>query len=335
MATGSGNEVMSMLITWTFCNRGRMPADERFPNAVLEVCPNLTIFERLQVLRTDTDDNYYQQFDIVPAQLMPELQKSKVLISNWHKFAPESPHVESGKSYVVVDKGEKLDAFARRVPDLHDRALIMVLNDRRTTRIGQSRSRLATASVEEKRARKDSLGVGADRINAACGVKFVVDLPATPFYLGGSGYRRFTLPWLVSISVWTIESGIVKIPRLLVSDTTGRPSFCLGIHRRRHAARNCPAASQAGGGVGRRRAADLAGQWKERASYLQGAARPGTGAAGDDHRAITRTRQPSTRIFPARSRWKLWKTPMKTRMTMNLRQRRKRRPRRGQCSALA
>ncbi|MCB1822994.1 MAG: DEAD/DEAH box helicase family protein, partial [Candidatus Competibacteraceae bacterium] len=94
MATGSGKTVvMAMLIVWTFCNRGRAPSDERFPQAVLVVCPNLTIHERLQVLRADREDNYYQTFDLVPASLMPELRKGKLMIVNWHKFAPESPHV--------------------------------------------------------------------------------------------------------------------------------------------------------------------------------------------------------------------------------------------------
>ena len=54
MATGSGKTVvMAMLIAWAFCNRGQLPSDERFPSAALAVCPNLTIKERLQVLRPD------------------------------------------------------------------------------------------------------------------------------------------------------------------------------------------------------------------------------------------------------------------------------------------
>jgi acyl-CoA synthetase (AMP-forming)/AMP-acid ligase II len=70
-------------------------------------------------------------FDIVPSQLMPELQKGKVLVTNWHLFAPESPHAESGRSYTVVNKGEESpEAFARRVlGDLHEHAPLMVLND--------------------------------------------------------------------------------------------------------------------------------------------------------------------------------------------------------------
>lgn len=291
MATGSGKTVvMSMLIAWAFCNRGRIPADDRFPNAVLVVCPNLTIFERLQVLRTDTADNYYQHFDVVPAQLMPELHKGKVLISNWHKFSPESPHVESGKSYVVVDKGEESpDAFARRVlGDLHDRAPIMVLNDEAHHAY---RPKLVEAgdklSAEEKSEREEATVwvSGLDRINAACGVKFVVDLSATPFYLGGSGYIEGSpFPWLVSDFglVDAIESGIVKIPRLPVSDTTGRPEpkfFRLW----QSIMTNLQPGEKLPGGKPKpevvwREAQDalttLASQWKERASYLQDA-KPG------------------------------------------------------------
>jgi len=53
-----------------------------------------------------------------------------------------------------------------------------------------------------------------------------VDLSATPFFIHGSGYSEGSpFPWLVSDFglVDAIESGIVKIPRLPVSDTTGRP----------------------------------------------------------------------------------------------------------------
>lgn len=74
-ATGSGKTVvMAMLIAWTFCNRGRVPGDEQFPAAVLAVCPNLTIKERLQVLRPDNKEGtYYEQFDLVPSPLRPLL----------------------------------------------------------------------------------------------------------------------------------------------------------------------------------------------------------------------------------------------------------------------
>jgi len=232
MATGSGKTVvMAMLVAWAFCNRGRAPGDERFPNVALVVCPNLTIHERLQVLRTDREDSYYQAFDLVPASLVPELKKGKVSIGNWHKFAPEGPHVENGKSYVVVDKGEEsADAFARRVlGDLYDRAPLMVFNDEAhhayRPKLLAGNEKL---SAEEKAEREEATVwiAGLDRINRACGIRFVVDLSATPFYLAGSGYIEGSpFPWLVADFglVDAIESGIVKIPRLPVSDTTGRP----------------------------------------------------------------------------------------------------------------
>ena len=235
MATGSGKTVvMAMLIAWAFCNRGQLPSDERFPSAVLAVCPNLTIKERLQVLRPDNPANYYDEFDLVPTGLRPFLQRGKVLIANWHQFAPESEHHESGKSYAVVDKGpESNDAFSRRVlGDLYGRGSLMVLNDEGHHAYRPKQADTEDMSADERKAAKSQNEEatvwiqGLDRINSASGVKFCVDLSATPFYIKGSGHSEGEpFPWLVSDFglVDAIESGIVKIPRLPVDDTTGRP----------------------------------------------------------------------------------------------------------------
>lgn len=60
MATGSGKTVvMAMLITWALANRGLSSASTLFPNGVLVCAPNLTVKQRLQVLRPDHPDNYY------------------------------------------------------------------------------------------------------------------------------------------------------------------------------------------------------------------------------------------------------------------------------------
>lgn len=59
MATGSGKTVvMAMLVAWAFCNRGQNPQSKEYPNGVLVCCPNLTVKERLQVLRPEQPDNY-------------------------------------------------------------------------------------------------------------------------------------------------------------------------------------------------------------------------------------------------------------------------------------
>jgi type III restriction enzyme len=249
MATGSGKTVvMSMVVAWAFCNRGQNPATASFPNAVLICCPNLTVKERLQVLRPARPDNYYEEFDIVPLKYRPLLQSGKVLVTNWHRFAPESEHVEGGKSYAVVNKGpETPDSFARRVlEDLYDRLPIMVMNDEghHCWRPAASEEDLPTGDtavdaavdirVDKEEAEEARVWLdGLDRINNCTaspgtkpGVSICLDLSATPFYLKGSGYpegRPF--PWIVSDFglVDAIESGIVKIPRLPVLDTTGRP----------------------------------------------------------------------------------------------------------------
>lgn len=244
MATGSGKTVvMSMLIAWAFCNRGRAPSDVRFSRGVLVCCPNLTVNERLQVLRPERPDNYFVEFDVVPAKLRPLMQNGRVLVANWHKFAPESEHVEDGKSWGVVNKGaETPEAFARRVlGDLYERMPIMVLNDEahhcyRPAPLEEKLSREEAKAAKSDRDKATVWVEGLDKINnlgggrssgpSRAGIRLCVDLSATPFYLQGSGHVEGSpFPWLVSDFglVDAIESGIVKIPRLPVSDTTGRP----------------------------------------------------------------------------------------------------------------
>src|ERR1039457_297096 len=87
------------------------------------------------------------------------------------------------------------------------------------------RLRLLMDEIEEARVWLD----GLDRVNnctAKPGISICLVLSATPFYLKGSGHPEGSpFPWIVSDFglVDAIESGIVKIPRLPVMDTTGRP----------------------------------------------------------------------------------------------------------------
>ena len=207
MATGSGKTVvMAMLIAWAFCNRGKVSSDERFPRAALVVCPNLTIKERLQVLRPESPENYYDEFELIPTKLRPLLNSGKVLVTNWHQFSPESPHSEGGSTYAVVDKGEETpDVFARRVlGELYERAPLMVLNDE-----GHHAYRPAPTdeklSASEKGERQDATVwvTGLDRINRACGVRFCVDLSATPFtFKAAVTQRAHRSRGLSAISGW-------------------------------------------------------------------------------------------------------------------------------------
>jgi type III restriction enzyme len=231
MATGSGKTVvMSMLIAWAFCNRGTKPADPRFPGRALIVCPNLTIKERLAVLNPGHPGNYYEQFDIVPTPLRPELAKGKVLVTNWHWLSPEAEVQNVGGAAIVKLGAESAEAFARnRLGVLWDDDPLMVLNDEghhayRPAPVGEDEA--LTADEKADREEATVWVSGLDKINAACGIGLCVDLSATPFYIHGSGYPEGSpFPWIVSdfSLVDAIESGITKIPRLPAMDNTGRP----------------------------------------------------------------------------------------------------------------
>lgn len=288
MATGSGKTVvMAMLIAWAFCNRGVMPGDSRFPRRVLVVCPNLTIKERLRVLRPAGSGNYYEQFDLVPSPLRPELAKGKVLVTNWHRLSPDAEVIRVGTVPVGRLGEETPEAFARnRLGDLYDGEPLLVLNDEGHHAYRPARAADDDVLTADEKAEREAATVwvdGLDRINAACGIDVCIDLSATPFHIHGSGYPEGSpFPWIVSdfSLVDAIECGVTKIPRLPVSDNTGRPDpkyFRLWEHIIRGLK---PGEKLAGGRpkpeVVYRKAEDalltLAGEWKERFNQVQAAA---------------------------------------------------------------
>lgn len=252
MATGSGKTtVMAMLISWAFCNRGANPASTEYPNAIIICAPNLTVRKRLDVLKPDNDENYYKSFDLVPTAYRDYMNKGRVLVTNWHAFAPKSAHSEGGSTYKVVDKGEEpADAFTKdRLGELAARLPILVLNDeghhcwrpkivseaeRKLAETGLNKEEIARLRDEAEEARVwlagidklnncGLLGNGADGKKVP-GVLTCIDLSATPFYLGNSGHPEGSpFPWLVSDFglVDAIECGITKIPRLPVRDDEG------------------------------------------------------------------------------------------------------------------
>ena len=230
MATGSGKTVvMAMLTAWAFCNRGKVRADTRFPSAVLAICPNLTIKNRLQVLRPDAEDNYYDKFDLVPSTLKTFLTRGKVKITNWHQLASASENTENGTSHKVINKGEEtVEAYTERIlGNLAGRGEIMVFNDEAHHAYRPLESNIRLSREEKNEQETATVWVqGVDRLQQACGIRFVVDLSATPFYLQGSGHPEGKpFEWIVSDFGLgdAIESGITKIPRIPISDDTGQP----------------------------------------------------------------------------------------------------------------
>ncbi|MBR4859960.1 MAG: hypothetical protein IKV10_01530, partial [Alphaproteobacteria bacterium] len=77
----------AMLIAWMVCNKVAYPRDTRFAKNVFIVAPGLTVKSRLQVLKTNGQDNYYNQFKIVPPALLDKLYKGRVRVVNWQMLA--------------------------------------------------------------------------------------------------------------------------------------------------------------------------------------------------------------------------------------------------------
>jgi type III restriction enzyme len=87
MATGSGKTtVMAMLIAWQTINAVRSPTSSLFSRGFLIVTPGITIRDRLRVLLPEDPDNYYSTGELLPADMVGEIGKAKIVISNYHAF---------------------------------------------------------------------------------------------------------------------------------------------------------------------------------------------------------------------------------------------------------
>ena len=86
MATGSGKTtVIAMLIAWQVVNAARKDSKD-FTRAFLIVTPGITIKDRLRVLLPSEADNYYETREIVPPEMLPEIRRAEILITNYHAF---------------------------------------------------------------------------------------------------------------------------------------------------------------------------------------------------------------------------------------------------------
>ncbi|HLO14499.1 MAG TPA: DEAD/DEAH box helicase family protein [Anaerolineales bacterium] len=237
MATGSGKTVvMAMLIAWQALNKIANSQDARFSDTFLIVTPGITIKDRLRVLLPNDPQNYYKQHDIIPSDLLPELDKAKFVITNFHAFRLRE-RVAAGKltkQLLKQNNGngpftETPDQMVRRVcRELGNKKNIIVINDEahHCYRHKPETEEEALTSDErrevEQREEEARIWIsGIEAVKAKLGVKVVYDLSATPFFLRGSGYGEGTLfPWVVSdfSLIDAIESGIVKVPRVPVAD---------------------------------------------------------------------------------------------------------------------
>jgi hypothetical protein len=87
LATGAGKTtVMAMLIAWQTSKAVRSPGSKTFTRGFLIVAPVLTIKDRLQVLQPNDPNSYYKDRELVPNDMLDEVNRAKIVITNYHAF---------------------------------------------------------------------------------------------------------------------------------------------------------------------------------------------------------------------------------------------------------
>ena len=239
LATGAGKTtVMAMLIAWQVANAARHPQRQDFTKGFLIVTPGITIRDRLRVLLPNDPENYYEHRDLVPKDMLGIIRQAQVVITNYHAFklrekmeiSRGTRRLLQGEGGQVLDTQETEGQMLRRVmPNLMGLRRVMVLNDEghhcyREKSGGSDEGKLTGDDNMEAKDNTEAARLwitGIETVKRIIGIVGVIDLSATPFFLRGSGYVEGTLfPWTVcDFSLMdAIESGIVKIPRVPVSD---------------------------------------------------------------------------------------------------------------------
>ncbi|HMU33868.1 MAG TPA: DEAD/DEAH box helicase family protein [Pyrinomonadaceae bacterium] len=239
LATGAGKTtVMAMLIAWQTVNAVRHEGSRNFTRGFLIVAPGLTIKDRLRVLQPNDPDSYFTKREIIPAEMIREVERAKIVITNYHAFKLREriDISKGGRSLLQGRNGAPLNTIEtegqmiqRVMPELMGIKNVMVINDEAHhcyREKPQSDEDETLKGDDKKEADKNNEAArlwinGIEVVKKKLGVNRVVDLSATPFFLRGSGYAEGTLfPWTMSdFSLMdAIECGIVKLPRVPVAD---------------------------------------------------------------------------------------------------------------------
>ena len=269
MATGSGKTtVMAMLIAWQAVNAARRDSKD-FSRAFLIVTPGITIRDRLRVLLPSEPGNYYETREMVPPDMLPEIRRAEIVITNYHAFQHRdvSGLNKVARSYLQGNAPEPLvtietdaEMLKRACGKLLAYDRVNVLNDEahhcyRHKVGGDAEGTLTGDDKKEAAENAEAARLWINGIEAlgrklSKGVRAVYDLSATPFFLRGSGYNEGTLfPWVVSdFSLMdAIESGIVKLPRVPVTDNLAQTESVVYRDLWKHVGKQLPKSAAAAG----------------------------------------------------------------------------------------
>ena len=200
--------------------------------------PGVTIRDRLRVLQPNDPDSYYASRELVPNDMLRDLERAKIVVTNYHAFLRrETLPLSKGGRALLRGQGPELrtketegQMLQRVMPGLMGMKRILALNDeahhcyREKPAGDDEEGPLKGDDRKEAERNREAARVwisGLETVQRKLGLQRVIDLSATPFFLRGSGYAEGTLfPWTASdFSLMdAIESGIVKLPRVPVAD---------------------------------------------------------------------------------------------------------------------
>ncbi len=237
LATGAGKTtVMAMLIAWQTVNAVRRPGSKSFTRGFLIVTPGLTIRDRLRVLQPNDPDSYFKNRELVPNDMLGDLERAKIVITNYHAFKHRDRlQMPKGTRALLQGRGPQLQTLEtegqmlqRVMPELMAMKHVMVLNDEAhhcyREKPESEESKITADDRQEAKQNAEAARLwisGLEVVQRKLKARRVFDLSATPFFLRGSGYAEGTLfPWTMSdFSLMdAIECGIVKLPRVPVAD---------------------------------------------------------------------------------------------------------------------
>ena len=138
LATGAGKTtVIAMLIAWQIVNAVRRPTSKTFTRGFRICTPGITIRDRLRVVLPSDPDNYHKYRELVPADLLVEVARAKIVITNFHAFKlRERLDVSKVGRSLLKGRGPDLQTtetdgqmLQRVMPDPMGLKSVLVIND--------------------------------------------------------------------------------------------------------------------------------------------------------------------------------------------------------------
>ena len=225
---------MAMLIARQTINAVRRPGSRRFTRGFLVVTSGVTIRDRLRVFQPNDPDSYYASRERVPNDMLRDLERAKMVVTNYHAFLRrETLPLSKGGRALLQGPGPALrtketrraDAAARHA-GLMSMKRILVLNDeayhwyrKKPAEEGEEGPLKGDDRKEAERNREVARVwiSGLEAVQRKLGLQRVIDSvghAVLPAWVGLPRGNAFPLDGERLSLMDAIESGIVKLPRV-------------------------------------------------------------------------------------------------------------------------